>query len=34
MSSAREHAESATPLAATLSMERVDAGSVPPQRRI
>jgi DNA-binding response OmpR family regulator len=29
MSSAREHAESATPLAATLSMERVDAGSVP-----
>ena len=30
MSSTREHAESDTPLAALWSMERVDAGTVPP----
>jgi len=30
MSSAREYAESDTPLAARVSMERVDAGAVPP----
>jgi CheY-like chemotaxis protein len=30
MSSPREHAESATPLAAISSMERVEAGAVPP----
>jgi CheY-like chemotaxis protein len=30
MSGTREHPESATPLASILSMERVDAGTVPP----